>query len=98
MLSRLSVLLVSSESEILTAQVKLALKHDVPFVPKSGGHSAWSTIGSEGIIIDLSNYKKVTVNKSAGTVQIQPGVLNKQLNEALYAEGRCTRTLRYPSS
>jgi FAD/FMN-containing dehydrogenase len=75
---------------LLTVQVKLSVQHGIPFVPKSGGHSAWSTIGSEGIIIDLRNLKKVTVDKSAQIVKIQPGVLNKQLIEALYAEGLCT--------
>jgi FAD/FMN-containing dehydrogenase len=72
------------------AQVKLAIEHGIPFVPKSGGHSKWSTIGSEGIIIDLSNYKNVIVNKSAQTVQIQGGVVNREVIEALYAEGLCT--------
>lgn len=68
----------------------MAVKYSIPFVPKSGGHSQWSTIGPEGIIIDLSNYKNVIVNKSAQTAQIQGGVLNKQVIEALYAEGLCT--------
>lgn len=88
--------LIFSRFKTLILQVKLAVKHEVPFVPKSGGHSAWSTIGPEGIIIDLSNYKKVTVNNSAETVTIQPGVLNKQLNEALFAEERCTRAFSLP--
>lgn len=50
----------------------------------------WSTIGPEGIIIDLSSFTGVIVNKSAQTVQIQGGVLNKQVIEALYVEGLCT--------
>ena len=74
---------------VLIIQVKLATEHGIPFVPKSGGHSQWSTIGSEGIIVDLSYYKNVVVNKSAQTVKIQGGVVNKDVIEALYAEGLC---------
>ncbi|PMD57104.1 Glucooligosaccharide oxidase [Hyaloscypha bicolor E] len=84
-----AVVLVSSEEDIVQT-VKLAIEHGIPFVPKSGGHSQWSTIGSEGIIIDLSNYKNVIVNKSAQTVQIQGGVVNREVIEALYVEGLCT--------
>ena len=73
-------------------QVQLALKHDIPFVSKSGGHSAWSTIGQEGIIIDLSNYNKVKIDKSTKTVTIQSGIVNKQLIGALYEHNLFLRT------
>jgi len=35
-----AIILVGSEDDLLKS-VKLALKHNVPFVPKSGGHSLW---------------------------------------------------------
>lgn len=73
--------------------MSIAVKYGVPFVPKSGGHSAWSTIGSDGIIVDLSNYNKVIVDKSLKTVRVQAGVLNKELIGALYEEGLCVRKL-----
>jgi len=73
--------------------VNLAIKYDVPFVPKSGGHSVWSTIGSDGIIIDLSNYTGVKIDNATHTVQVQAGVLNQQLIKAAYEEGLCVRKL-----
>ncbi|KAG4411135.1 hypothetical protein IFR04_015734 [Cadophora malorum] len=78
-----AIVIVATEDDIVKT-VQLALKHDIPFVPKSGGHSAWSTIGQEGIIIDLSNYNKVKIDKSTKTVTIQSGIVNKQLIGALY--------------
>lgn len=79
-------------------KVKLALKYNVPFVPKSGGHSAWSTIGQEGIIIDLSNFSKATIDKSAQTVTIQSGIVNQQLIAALYENDLCLRKFPYPTT
>ena len=63
----------------------------MPFVAKSGGHSQWSTIGAEGIIIDLTNFSNVAVDKANSTVRVTGGVLNKQLIEALYKEGLVVR-------
>ncbi|PVH80647.1 FAD-binding domain-containing protein [Cadophora sp. DSE1049] len=83
-----AIVVVVTEEDIIKT-VNLALKHDVPFVPKSGGHSSWSTIGQEGIIIDLSNYNKVAIDKSTKTVTIQSGVVNKQLITALYENDLC---------
>ena len=67
------------------------MKYNIPFVPKAGGHSNWSTIGSSGIVIDLTKYNKIIVDKSTSTVRVQPGVLNKQLVQSLYDEDLCVR-------
>lgn len=50
--------------------VQWAHKLSIPFVPKSGGHSEWSTTGPHGIIIDLSLYKSVSVNREAQTATL----------------------------
>lgn len=42
----------AEESDIV-ATVQGAVKAGIPFVPASGGHSPWSAIGQEGIIVDL---------------------------------------------
>ncbi|KAI2627081.1 hypothetical protein GGS26DRAFT_151899 [Hypomontagnella submonticulosa] len=42
--------------------VREALRIGVPFVPASGGHSPWSTIGEDGIIIDLVLFSGVEVD------------------------------------
>ncbi|KAH7407901.1 hypothetical protein BKA64DRAFT_721649 [Cadophora sp. MPI-SDFR-AT-0126] len=84
-----SAIVVVAEEEDIVKTVQLASKHNVPFVPKSGGHSAWSTIGQEGIIIDLSSFNKVTIDKSTERVTIQSGVVNKQLIGALHENDLC---------
>ena len=74
-------------------QVNYALEYHVPFVPEAGGHSVWSTIGSGGLVIDLSGLKKIAVDKSAKTVQVQAGVLSKELIQALFDDGLCVHRL-----
>jgi FAD/FMN-containing dehydrogenase len=64
-------------------QVKEAVKANVPFVPKSGGHSQWSTINSSGIIIDLRLWKGVEVDANQHTVKVSGGLLMKELQIAL---------------
>ncbi|KAK8038928.1 fad binding domain-containing protein [Apiospora rasikravindrae] len=47
-----------AEERDILATVQAALQAGIPLVPVSGGLSPWSkTIGQEGIVIDLSNYK-----------------------------------------
>ncbi|RYP70637.1 hypothetical protein DL771_005350 [Monosporascus sp. 5C6A] len=43
----------SSEQDVVSTVLE-ALNVSVRFVPASGGHSLWSTIGREGIVIDLT--------------------------------------------
>ena len=58
---------------------------------KSGGHSPWSSIGQEGVVVDLTKIQKITINKSNETVTITGSVLSKQVSVALAAEGLFTR-------
>lgn len=74
-------------------QVKWAVDASVPFVTKSGGHSSWSTIGSDGVIIDLSEYSGVEVDRAAKTATLVGGVSTKQAAVALAEEGLFTGTL-----
>lgn len=71
-------------------QVKWAVDASIPFVTKSGGHSQYSTIGSNGIIIDLTRYSGVKVDKAAKTATLTGSVLNKQVGVALANEGLFT--------
>lgn len=59
------------------------------FVPKSGGHSLWSTIGAEGIIIDLTAFNAVVVDKEARTVTVSGGSQIKDAVAPLYKAGLC---------
>ena len=68
-----------------------ATKASVPFVPATGGHSNWSTIGEDGFILDLSLYKGVVVDPSHNVATIKGGLLMKELQVALSKECRLTR-------
>lgn len=54
---------------------------------KSGGSSAWSTIGSNGIIIDLSLYKGIEVHVESGTAIIRGSILSKEVAVTLAEAG-----------
>ena len=71
-------------------QVREAIKASIPFVPASGGHSPWSTIGKDGFILDLSLYKHAVVDSSRNTVTVKGGLLMKELQIALSKERQFT--------
>jgi FAD/FMN-containing dehydrogenase len=62
----------------------------VPFVTKSGGHSLWSTIGEEGIIIDLSKYSGIKVDASGQRATLRGSILSKDVAVALAEAGLFT--------
>lgn len=68
-------------------QVETATENKIPFVPKSGGNTPWSSIGSEGWIVDLSHLTKIEVDSASETVTLQAGVFTKALNVAVANEG-----------
>ncbi|KAL9094515.1 MAG: hypothetical protein Q9165_003074 [Trypethelium subeluteriae] len=84
-----AIVLPTSEQDIQRT-VQWAVKSSIPFVIKSGGHSEWSTIGINGIIIDLSQYSAIQVNKEAHTVILKGSVLSKEVAVRLADEGLCT--------
>lgn len=70
--------------------VQWASKYSIPFVTKSGGHSQWSTIGSEGIIVDLSLFKGIAVDSASGTATLKGSILTKDVAVALAETGLFT--------
>lgn len=65
----------------------MAARFSVPFVPRSGGHSEWSTIGEDGIIIDLSKYKGIEVDAPNRKATLKGSILSKQVAVALADAG-----------
>ena len=59
----------------------------MPFVPKSGGHSAWSTIGSDGFVLDLSLLRKVDVDVEKGNATASAGAQIRDVMEATWSKG-----------
>ncbi|KAL4935941.1 hypothetical protein BDV06DRAFT_233829 [Aspergillus oleicola] len=83
--------IVLPQSELDCVQtMRWALQFAVPFVVKSGGHSGWSTIGEEGIIIDLSHYTGVHVDVDTKTATLSGGVLSKEVAVHLAQAGLFT--------
>lgn len=60
------------------------------FVIATGGHSPWSSIGDDGVVIDMSMFKGIKVEPSSGVVRVWGGVLHKEFQVALAREGQCT--------
>jgi FAD/FMN-containing dehydrogenase len=61
----------------------------VKFVPKAGGHSLYSTIGADGVIVDLTALNAVVIDKEAGTVTISGGSQIKDALAPLFEAGFC---------
>ena len=74
-------------------QVKSAIEASIPFVPSCGGHSPWSTIGTEGFILDFGLYKRVEVDVVNTTVTVNGGVLMKEMTTALADADQFARML-----
>ncbi|KAJ7881707.1 hypothetical protein B0H14DRAFT_3759240 [Mycena olivaceomarginata] len=84
-----AIVLPASEEQIQQT-IQWALRSSVPFVTKSGGHSLWSTIGEEGIIIDLSKYSGIKVDASGQRATLRGSILSKDVAVALAEAGLFT--------
>ncbi|KAF8870908.1 hypothetical protein CPB84DRAFT_1801506, partial [Gymnopilus junonius] len=82
------IVLAGTESDVITA-ITIAVENKIPFVPCSGGHSLWSTIGQEGFILDLRLLTNISVNVELRQVTLQSGVLVKQANDVAWEHGLC---------
>jgi FAD/FMN-containing dehydrogenase len=65
------------------------VENAIPFVPKAGGHSLWSTIGGEGFILDLSLYTGTQVDTVKQTVTMKGGTLAQEVYDTVYDAGFC---------
>lgn len=70
--------------------MKWAVRASIPFVIKSGGHSEWSTIDSNGMVIDLSKYTGIEVDSSLQQAKLRGSVLSKELAVTLASAGLFT--------
>lgn len=71
-------------------QVKWAVASKVPFVVKSGGMSLYSTIGEDGIIIDLTKFAAISHDKTRHEAVLTGGVTSKVVATKLAEDGHCT--------
>jgi len=73
----------ATEEDVATA-VRELVSASIPFVPSSGGHSSFSSIGKDGVVIDLSQFTGVEVDVKNGTATVVGGTLMKELQTALH--------------
>lgn len=73
----------TTEEDVVTT-VKELVSASIPFVPAAGGHSCFSSIGKNGVIIDLSRFTGVEVHEARGLATIKGGTLMKEFQAALH--------------
>lgn len=67
--------------------VRWAICKKVPIRVRSGGHNHEGFSTGKGIVIDVSNMKKVDINHTANTAIIQPGITGGELYTLLSKHG-----------
>lgn len=73
--------------------VKLARRHNLPVAVRSGGHNSNGfALVDDGLVIDLSGMKRVTVDPLRRTAVAQPGLTLGEFSRALEAYGLATTT------
>jgi len=69
------VVLVSSANDV-SAILALIQDHKIPFTVRGGGHSTSGAASIEqGLVIDLSKMRKVTVDPEAKTIKAEGGTI-----------------------
>ena len=69
----------------------------IPVVARSGGHSYGGYSTTPGLIIDLSNLKRIEVNDKQGTVSIRAGARNADIYSGLEPHGVAVPAGRCPT-
>jgi FAD/FMN-containing dehydrogenase len=73
------------------AAVRLAVARDLPIAIRGGGHNvAGHAVCDDGVMIDLSQMRAVTVDASARVAKVQGGALWRDVDSATQAHGLAT--------
>jgi FAD/FMN-containing dehydrogenase len=76
------------DSRDARAAVRWAIAHDVPFRARSGGHSyAGYSVLRNGLVVDLRNLRRVSIDRRAGVVTIGAGAQLIDVFSALARHG-----------
>lgn len=67
--------------------IKWAVCKKIPVRIRSGGHHHEGFSTGKGLVIDVSEMKKVEIDKQNNTATIQPGITGGELYSLLYKEG-----------
>ncbi|KAI9374704.1 hypothetical protein BJX61DRAFT_264134 [Aspergillus egyptiacus] len=79
---------VGSEQELATA-VRFATSHNIPFLATGTRHGYGSTLGGlqGGLALDLSPLDSISVDTSAGTLTVGPGVTSGEVFDPVFDAG-----------
>ena len=77
-----AIVQVYSDEDVVAA-VRLARERGLKVKARGGGHSWTGSSVREGMLIDFSGYREITVDPSARTATVTPSVWARELNEAL---------------
>jgi FAD/FMN-containing dehydrogenase len=86
---------VVTGAEDVRRSILWAREHDVEVVPRAGGHSYAGYSSTTGLLVDFSDLRNVTVDRSTGIVTVAPGARNTDIYDGLqpygvaFSAGRC---------
>lgn len=81
-----AIVYCKSTQEVQNA-VKWALCKKIPVRIRSGGHNHEAFSTGKGLVIDVSEMKKVAIDHKTNVATIQPGITGGELYSLLYKEG-----------
>lgn len=78
-------------------QIKFASGHDIPFLAKSGGHGAISSLGEmhHGIEILMRKMNSITIAPDGESATIGGGALAKSIVDTLWEQNKQTGQLSH---
>jgi FAD/FMN-containing dehydrogenase len=80
-----------SGTEDVAAAVRFARDHDLEIAVRGGGHNvAGTAVCDDGLVVDLSAMRAVSVDPAAGTARVQGGALWGDVDHASQAHGLAT--------
>ncbi|KAH6652294.1 hypothetical protein BKA67DRAFT_626979, partial [Truncatella angustata] len=84
-----AIVLPTTEEQIQKT-VQWAVRSSVPFVTRSGGHSEWSSIDEQGIVINLKKYSGIETDGPSKKAILRGSILSKDVAVTLAAAGSFT--------
>ena len=84
----LAVVLPIDKEDVLTT-VQVAARHNVPLIPRGAATGIAGGAIGRGIVLDLARHMReiIEINAHEKWVRCQPGVVQKQLNDAVASHG-----------
>src|SRR5581483_3872428 len=88
------IAVVAGPQDVRTA-IEWSRDHEVRVVPRAGGHSYSGYSTTDGLLVDFSALRRVSVDRATGHVTVEPGARNTDIYDGLqpygvaFSAGRC---------